>query len=149
MIVIIVIYRRDAPQFNGSSSNSSPIPVANNHQLNQQQHVTARPIGNGLYGYERSVQSPVNNFCRFPPSLVDSPSSYDWDEAHDLALDQQVRAIFLTAEYNIYYYCFVISLSLLFLLYYSKYIESHDPTAVVVGIDISTSFDGFKFPKLL
>ncbi|XP_022181146.1 PDZ and LIM domain protein 3 isoform X3 [Myzus persicae] len=87
---ITLVIQRDAPQFNGSSSNSSPIPVSNNHQLNQQQHATARPIGNGLYGYERSVQSPVNNFCRFPPSLVDSPSPYDWDEAHDqVALDQQ------------------------------------------------------------
>ncbi|XP_050060220.1 PDZ and LIM domain protein 5 isoform X2 [Aphis gossypii] len=87
---ITLVIQRDAPQFNGSSSNSSPIPMTNNHQLNQQQHVTARPIGNGLYGYERSTQSPVNNFCRFPPLLVDSPSPCDWDESHDsVALDQQ------------------------------------------------------------
>jgi len=74
--------------------------MANNHQLNQQhQHATALPIGNGLYGYERSIQSPVNNFCRFPPSLVDSPSLGDWDEAQDqVPLDQQVRAMFHTAE---------------------------------------------------
>lgn len=92
---ITISYCRDAPQFNGSSSNSSPIPMTNNHQLNQQQHVTARPIGNGLYGYERSAQSPVNNFCRFPPLLVDSPSPCDWDESHDsVALDQQVRPMF-------------------------------------------------------
>lgn len=110
LLFFFSIYYRDAPpQFNGSSCGNSPSPsvmasmdscgklnAGNYHHLQQPNYVT--PV-NGLYGYERTVQSPVNNFCRFPPLLVDS--SYDNDESQDPTLDQQVSKI---------WYCTIITL---------------------------------------
>lgn len=91
-VFVCVHVCRDAPQFNGSS-NPSPtmtsladgccgkrVQPANSYKAT---------ASCGLYGYERSAQSPVNNFCRFPPSLVDARD--DDDEPQDPTLDQQVR----------------------------------------------------------
>lgn len=90
---------RDAPQFNGSGCSSplSVTSIAGGSGGHRSQTITAgnnsytTTVNGGLYGYERSSQSPVNNFCRFPPSLVDvGPYPYDRDEPHDPTLDQQV-----------------------------------------------------------
>lgn len=87
---------RDAPHFDGSRASSPSLsrttsldsvnrPMSNPLQL---QPANYAATVNGLYGYERTSQSPVNNFCRFPPSLVDE----SYDESYDFTQDNQVSA---------------------------------------------------------
>ncbi|XP_050431781.1 PDZ and LIM domain protein Zasp isoform X2 [Adelges cooleyi] len=87
---ITLVIQRDAPNF-----APSPNPLMPDNQPFLQHGVGKRltpspacsPV-NGIYGYERAAQSPVNNFCRFPPVLVDYSGTTD-DEAHDPTIDQQ------------------------------------------------------------
>lgn len=93
------IFSRDAPYFNGRGSDTnSPIPTMKSPVLDdgtkhpQSATTSYTATVNGMYGYERSAQSPVSNFCRFPPSLVDTTLN-EYDELHDLTLNQQVSNI--------------------------------------------------------
>ncbi|XP_025417948.1 PDZ and LIM domain protein 3 isoform X2 [Sipha flava] len=92
---ITLVIQRDAPHFNSRGSDTnSPIPTMMSVVLDdggrhsQPATTNYTTTINGIYGYERSAQSPVNNFCRFPPSLVDTTLN-EYDESHDLTLDQQ------------------------------------------------------------
>ncbi|VVC26390.1 Zasp-like motif,Regulator of chromosome condensation 1/beta-lactamase-inhibitor protein II,Domain [Cinara cedri] len=90
---ITLVIQRDAPNLNGSRSSSPSLsrttsldsvnrPLSNPLHLQPANYTSTV---NGLYGYERIGQSPVNNFCRFPPSLVDA----SYDESYDLTQDHQ------------------------------------------------------------
>lgn len=89
-------FYRDAPHYNGSGP--SPTISLDGKFVSAQPPPPVSPCTvNGLYGYERVAQSPVNNFSRFPPSLVVTDPShqgspYDCDGSHDPMLDQQVSA---------------------------------------------------------
>ncbi|XP_050538006.1 PDZ and LIM domain protein 3 isoform X2 [Daktulosphaira vitifoliae] len=76
---ITLVIQREAPNF-----VPSPNPL-----IPEIKRFTPSPICtpiNGNYGYERTAQSQVNNFCRFPPALIDYSGN---EESNDPTIEEQ------------------------------------------------------------